>query len=62
MNNIIDIIKIKNEIKLLVKSIDIKENQLYEQNVKNINNIIIYKKFLEDMISEYHIACKKIYS
>lgn len=56
-----DIIKIKNEIKILLNDIDEKEKKIIERVNKNSNDILIYKTYLEDIIEEYHLICKKIY-
>ena len=56
-----NIIKIKNEIKTLLIEIEKKENNLLELIKDNNFNIIIYKKFLENIIEEYHNICMQIY-
>lgn len=56
-----DIIKIKNEIKSLLSEIDEKEKIIIEKVKKNTRDIQVYKTYLEDIIEEYHLICKKIY-
>ena len=56
-----DIVKIKNEIKLLLNEINNKEQKIIDKVENNSNKIIIYKSFLENIIEEYHLICKKIY-
>jgi hypothetical protein len=60
--NLNDIVKIKNEIKLLLKEVEQKENKLIEKIETNTCDILIYKSYLEDVIEKYHSICKKIYS
>lgn len=55
------VLKIKNEITDLLNDIDKKENQLIEQFNKNIDNLSLYRSYLEEIIEEYHLICKKIY-
>lgn len=57
-----DIIKIKNEIKILLDEVEKKENILIEKIEKHTHDILIYKSYLEDIIEKYHSICKKIYS
>ena len=56
-----DVIKIKNEIKSLLNEIDEKEKIIIEKVKTNSRDIQIYKTYLEDIIEEYHLICKKIY-
>lgn len=56
-----DVIKIKNEIKLLLSEIDEKEKIIIEKVKTNTHDIQVYKTYLEDIIEEYHLICKKIY-
>lgn len=60
--NITDIIKIKNEIKILLGEIEIKENKLIEKIETNTQNTLIYKTYLEDIIEKYHLICREIYN
>jgi hypothetical protein len=60
--NFEQIIKIKNEIKILLNEIDEKEKKLIDKVNKNSNDILVYKTYLEDIIEEYHLICKKIYN
>jgi hypothetical protein len=57
-----DIIKIKNEIKILLVEIEKRESNLIERVEKNTHDILIYKSYLEDVIEKYHFICKQIYS
>ena len=57
-----DIIKIKNEIKILLSEVEKKENNLIGQVENNTHNILIYKSYLEDIIEKYHLICKQIYN
>jgi hypothetical protein len=57
-----DIVKIKNEVKILLSEVEKKENILVEKVEKNTHDILIYKSYLEDIIEKYHLICKKIYS
>lgn len=56
-----DVIKIKNEIKSLLNEIDEKEKIIIEKVKTNTRDIQVYKTYLEDIIEEYHLICKKIY-
>lgn len=60
-NNLENIIKIKEEIKNLLKDIEVKEKTLIEDLEKSNNKILILKTCLEEVIEEYHMVCKKIY-
>jgi hypothetical protein len=57
-----DVVKIKNEIKILLDEVEKKENILIEKVEKHTYDILIYKSYLEDIIEKYHLICKKIYS
>ena len=57
-----DIIKIKNEIKILLVEIEKRESNLIERVEKNTHDILIYTSYLEDVIEKYHFICKQIYS
>ena len=57
-----DIIKIKNEIKILLSKVEKKEINLIERVENNTHNILIYKSYLEDIIDKYHLICKHIYN
>jgi len=57
-----DIVKIKNEVKILLSEVEKKENILIEKVEKHTHDILIYKSYLEDIIEKYHLICKKIYS
>ena len=63
MNNINfeDIIKIKNELKILLNDMDEKEEKIIEKVKNNSYEILVYKTYLENLIEEYHLICKKIY-
>lgn len=63
MNNINfeDIIKIKNELKMLLNDMDEKEEKIIEKVKNNSHEILVYKTYLENLIEEYHLICKKIY-
>ena len=54
--------KIHSEIVKIMKTIDEKEKTLIDINNKNNNLIEKYKFFMEELITEYHGVCKKIYS
>ena len=56
-----DIIKIKNEIIVLLKEIEDKEKIIIEKVRDNTHDILVYKMYLENIIEEYHSVCKKIY-
>ena len=60
--NFEQIIKIKNEIKILLNEIKEKEKKIIDKVNKNSNDILVYKAYLEDIIEEYHLICKKIYN
>ena len=60
--NLDDIIKIKNEIKLLLGEIETKEDKLIEKIETNMQNTLIFKSYLEDIIEKYHSICKQIYN
>ncbi len=60
--NVNNIKQIHSEIKKIMKSIDEKEKNLIDINNKNINLIEKYKFFMEELITEYHDVCKKIYN
>jgi len=60
--NIDNIKKIRKEITTIMKSIEEKESNLIDKNNQNINLIETYKFFIQDLITEYHGVCKKIYS
>ena len=65
MSNIkstIELIKIRNEIKDILDPIEKKEKELDKLNQINMNETNRYKKYLEDIITEYHNVCKKLYS
>jgi hypothetical protein len=53
--------KIKNEIESLLKEINEKEEVIVEKVGNNTNDILLYKTYLESVIEEYHLVCKKIY-
>ena len=57
-----DIVKIKNEIKILLGEVEKRENILIKKVEKHTDDILIYKSYLEDIIEKYHLICKKIYS
>jgi len=57
-----DIYKIKNEIKLLSDEIENKKVNIINKIENNIENIIIFKTYLENIIDEYHLICKKIFN
>jgi len=59
--NMEDIIKIKNEIIVLLKEIEDKEKIIIEKVRDNTHDILVYKMYLENIIEEYHSVCKKIY-
>ncbi len=61
VQNLDNIIKIKDEIKFLLKDIEEKENLLVNDLEKSNNKIIMLKACLEEIIEEYHLVCKKIY-
>jgi hypothetical protein len=63
MNNINlnDVIKIKNEIKILLDEIDDKEEKIIKKVENNTRDILVYKTCLEEIVEEYHLICKKIY-
>jgi hypothetical protein len=56
-----NIVKIKNEIKILMDDIENKENIILEKIKTNQQDIDIYKAFLENIIEEYHNVCLKIF-
>lgn len=56
-----DIIKIKNEVKVLLNEIEEKEKNIIEKVRDNTHEILVYKMYLENIIEEYHSICKKIY-
>jgi len=60
--NVNNIKQINSEIKKIMKSIEEKEKNLIDINNKNINLIEKYKFFMEELITEYHSVCKKIYN
>ena len=60
--NISNIKKIRNEILLIMKSLEEKEQKLIDINNENINSIETYKFFIQEIITEYHGVCKKIYN
>jgi hypothetical protein len=60
--NIDSVVKIKNEIKLLLEEIDDKEKIIVEKVTKNTQDIQLFKMYLENIIEEYHLVCKKIYN
>ena len=57
MNNINfeDIIKIKNELKMLLNDMDEKEEKIIEKVKNNSHEILVYKTYLENLIEEYHL-------
>lgn len=59
--NMEDIIKIKNEVKVLLNEIEEKEKNIIEKVRDNTHEILVYKMYLENIIEEYHSICKKIY-
>jgi hypothetical protein len=59
--NLDNIIKIKDEIKFLLKDIEEKEKILVNDLEKSNNKIMMLKTCLEEIIEEYHLVCKKIY-
>jgi len=61
MENLNNIVKIKDEIKFLLKDIEEKEKLLVNELEKSNNKIIMLKTCLEDIIEEYHLVCQKIY-
>ena len=54
--------KIRNQIVSVMKSIEKKEQNLIDINNKNNNLIETYKLFIQELITEYHNVCKKIYN
>ena len=60
--NVNNIKQINSEIKKIMKSIEEKEKNLIDINNKNINLIEKYKFFMEELITEYHGVCKKVYN
>ena len=58
----IELIKIRNEIKDILDPIEKKEKELDKLNQINMNETNRYKIYLEDIITEYHNVCKKLYS
>ena len=60
--NISNIKKIRKEMITIMKSIEEKESNLIDKNNQNINLIETYKFFIEELITEYHGVCKKIYN
>lgn len=61
MENLNNIIKIKDEIKFLLKDIEEKEKLLVSDLEKSNNKIMMLKTCLEEIIEGYHLVCKKIY-
>jgi hypothetical protein len=57
-----DIQEMKNEIKKLLSSLEKKETLIIGKIEKNMYNILIFKSYLENIIEEYHLICKKIYN
>ena len=57
-----EIVKIKNEIKILLSDIEKREKNLIKKVEIHTDNILIYKTYLEDIIEKYHLICKKIYN
>ena len=57
-----EIVKIKNEIKILLSDIEKREKNLIKKVETHSDNILIYKSYLEDIIEKYHLICKKIYN
>lgn len=61
MEKLDNIIKIKDEIKFLLKEIEEKEKMLVSDLEKSNNKIMMLKTCLEEIIEEYHLVCQKIY-
>lgn len=59
--NVDKLIKIKNEIKILLDTIDEQEEKLNKENWENLTKITLYKNYMENIISEFHDSCKRIY-
>jgi ribosomal 50S subunit-associated protein YjgA (DUF615 family) len=64
MNKVVkkNIIKSKNEIKKMIVEIEVEEEKIVKLSENNINRIEMYKKFMENIITEYHNICRKLYN